>query len=100
MEVTPIISNFRGFDEFSVGGNQFSQPRIALQQLSTTTIARAGEPIQIGGLIQSRLTRALNGLPLGQKDSLGIAGFLFESEAATLSRSELVIMITPTLVGG
>lgn len=100
VEVTPIISNFRGFDEFSVGGNQFSQPRIALQQLSTTTIARAGEPIQIGGLIQSRLTRALNGLPLGQKDSLGIAGFLFESEAATLSRSELVIMITPTLVGG
>lgn len=99
IEVVPVISNFEGFDNFVVGGNESSQPRIALQQLATTTIARPGEPIQIGGLIQSRIENAINGIPLNQKASLGLLGYLFESESQELDRSELVIMITPNVVG-
>lgn len=99
VEVTPIVSNFQGFDNFTIGGNSSSQPRIALQQLSTTTIARPGEPIQIGGLIKSRIASELNNIPLGQKESLGMLGYLLESRAEELERSELVIMITPKIVG-
>lgn len=99
VEVVPVISNLRGFDNIEVAGNEFQQPRIALQQLATTTVARPGEPIQIGGLMQSRIARTLNGLPIGQKESLGFLGYLFESETNEVDRSELVIMITPSLVG-
>lgn len=99
MEVVPIVSTFEGFDNFDINGNSASQPRIALQQLSTTTVATPGQPIQIGGLIQSRMVDSINSLPLGQKESLGIAGLLLESQSQELERSELVIMITPELVG-
>ncbi|MBO9471095.1 hypothetical protein J7355_13420 [Endozoicomonas sp. G2_2] len=95
IEVTPVISSLQGFDAFNVGDFSFSNPRIALSELSTQVITRPGEPVQLGGLITSRVANEMNRLPLRRKT--GLINWLFSSEANELERREMVISITPTL---
>lgn len=95
IEVTPVISSLQGFDDFNVGDFSFSNPRIALSELSTQVITRPGEPVQLGGLITSRVANEMNRLPLRRKT--GLMSWLFSSEANELERREMVISITPTL---
>lgn len=96
IDVVPVITSLRGFDQFVVAGNTFSNPNIALNELATQVITKPGRPIHIGGLISSRFENALTSLPT----DFSIPGlkWLFSSEQNELDRRELVIMITPTLV--
>lgn len=96
IEIVPVVSTFRGFDDYEIDGNVFSQPRITLKQLATQVITRSGEPVQIGGLISSRLTSELRKLPVGDKETLGL-GPLFEAQLNTLDRTELILLVTPYL---
>lgn len=96
MEIVPVVSNFRGFDQFTVAGNQFSQPRVTLKQLATQVKTRPGQPVMIGGLISTRLVSELKKLPLNERLALGFDK-LFESDNNSLERKELILVITPHL---
>ena len=66
-------------------------------EVETTTIVRDGETILIGGLINARKQRSRSGLPvLGR---IPVVGLLFGRKRAIDSKSELVILITPHIVG-
>lgn len=99
LEVVPIISTFKNFDTFSVSGNQFAQPRIVLNQFATNVITRSGEPIQLGGLITSALAKNLTTVPIKEGVFLKAIEPVFGGADNTLSRRELVIVVTPTLQG-
>lgn len=94
INIVPVVTNLNGFDNFSVGGSEFSQPRVLVKQLATQVITRPGVPVQVGGLITSRINEVLRKLPIGDKQSIGL-GPLFESEQNTLERRELILMVTP-----
>lgn len=97
IEVVPIISSVQGFDNFNVGDYEFSTPNIALQELSTSVIARHGETIQLGGLISRRIAEQVNKIPF--MDETGNPfNYLFSSVRNELERRELVLAITPRLL--
>ena len=97
MEIVPVVSNFRGFDNFSIDGNQFSQPRVTLKQMATQVIARSGQPIPLGGLKTTRIENELRTLPSEKLNLLGLEK-LFESERRDTERRELMLVVTPHLV--
>lgn len=98
VNVVPVITSLQGFDQFNIGGSQFSNPNIALQSLATQVITRPGVPIHIGGLISSRLQSTLNTIPVKQSFLDSPLKWLFSSDQNSMERRELVIMITPSMV--
>ncbi len=97
IEVTPVVSTLKSFTDFDIGGNVFSNPNIALQELSTQVITRHGQTVNLGGLIFSRVQDALNGLPHDPGEGKFL-NMLFEGKSAELDRREFVLTITPQLV--
>jgi type II secretory pathway component GspD/PulD (secretin) len=98
IEVTPIISSLQGFDSITVGAFSFNSPSVALQELSTQVIASSGETVQLGGLITRKIAESKTRIPFTDGDG-GIANFIFSSVKNELERRELVLTITPTLLG-
>ena len=70
---------------------------ISLQEADTRVVVHDGETAVIGGLIQEVETKASNGLPV-LKD-IPIVGGLFRFENNTKKKRELVIFVTPRIVG-
>lgn len=88
--ITSQVSNIRELDP------QTGLPLLSQREASTTVRARNGETIVLGGLLQKqeyttkRKTPILGDLPL--------IGALFRSTAREQTDSELVILITPTIL--
>lgn len=66
-------------------------------EVETTTIVRDGETILIGGLINVRKQRTRSGLPVLGK--IPVVGLLFGRKRSIDSKSELVVLITPHILG-
>ena len=100
IDVIPILSALRGFTNLTIGGNTIATPNTPLRELATQVIVRPGETIQLGGIITSRLSEAINRLPSSEKGGFahGITDLLFSSEANEVERAEFVMTITPTIV--
>jgi type II secretory pathway component GspD/PulD (secretin) len=64
--------------------------------VETWLLARSGETVLIGGLIQDSLTRTRNEVPcLG---NLPLLGLLFGQRGRTIDKVELVLLITPQII--
>ena len=74
-----------------------SAPTLEVRRMSTTVELVDGQSFVIGGLLQNNFSDAQDQLP-GLGD-LPILGSLFRSTAYSERKSELVIMVTPTIVG-
>jgi type II secretory pathway component GspD/PulD (secretin) len=70
---------------------------ISLQESDTRVIVRDGETAVIGGLIQEVETEIRNGIPV-LKD-VPVLGGLFRFENKTKKKRELIIFVTPRVVG-
>jgi type IV pilus secretin PilQ/predicted competence protein len=70
---------------------------ISLQESDTRVVVRDGETAVIGGLIQEVETHISNGLPV-LKD-VPLLGGLFRFENKTNKKRELIIFVTPRIVG-
>jgi type IV pilus assembly protein PilQ len=70
---------------------------ISLQESDTRVIVRDGETAVIGGLIQEVETEIKNGLPV-LKD-IPVLGGLFRFSNTTTKKRELIIFVTPRVVG-
>lgn len=71
-------------------------PGLAVRRAQTTVQMSSGGTIMIAGLLRSRTTQGLNGVP-GLKD-LPVIGELFKSRSFQRGESELVFLVTPYLV--
>src|SRR5208282_1855478 len=71
-------------------------PPTSIETTNTTLTTKNGETIVIGGLMRETMTDSINGIPL--LSSLPIFGALFESHSYSLTKVELIIFITPTLI--
>lgn len=75
-----------------------SATRKTTRQLMTTMLKRSGETAVIGGLYTSETSRSQRGIPY--LSNLPLFGALFRSTEKTDSKKDLLIMVTPTIVGG
>jgi MSHA biogenesis protein MshL len=97
MNVRPHINSVNRVATFiSDDGNTSQVPVLDERETDTMVRMRAGETVVIGGLMQNKTTRTTSGVPFFR--SLPIIGRLFESQSDVMSKSELVIFITATIV--
>lgn len=71
-------------------------PSFAKREAETAVVARNKETLVIGGLIQERFDNSSNGIPLFSK--VPIIGNLFKSTTNSKSKTELVILLKPTVI--
>ena len=80
-----------------VDENRSTESSVALttRRAKTTTEVQSGETIMLAGLLQSSSSRGINSIPgLGE---MPIVGPLFRKAKAGDSKTELIILVTPTL---
>ena len=73
-----------------------SNPTIATRKAQTVVTVSSGETMVLAGLIQDTSIKGSSGLPLLSK--IPIIGGLFGTQTLALKRTELVLLITPTVV--
>lgn len=100
LDIWPVISSQSGSDNFTVADDVFTNPRIALNELSTEVITESGKPIQLGGFITKSIEKKLQELPWKDRITNALVNPIFRSEKNDLERRELVLTVTPTIVDG
>jgi general secretion pathway protein D len=75
---------------------QFDAPVISTREAQTQILARHGQTVVIGGLVDRQNDKTRSGIPL-LKD-IPILGYLFSSTRETTTNSELFIFLTPYIV--
>jgi MSHA type pilus biogenesis protein MshL len=93
MNIHPSITAQTGSVTAPDGKSTF--PLLSVRETDTTVRVRDGQTIIIGGLMQEQTEEDYTGVPVLQ--SLPLMGTLFRFKSRTKTKSELVIMITPTL---
>ena len=78
------------------GGTVAGSPAIFERSLQTEVLAQSGQTIMLGGLISENTNKSITKVPfLG--DLPGIGG-LFRSQKDSVTKTELVILITPRVI--
>lgn len=76
--------------------SNIDSPTILQREITTSVAVQSGETIVLGGLIREGEEESENGIPL-LKDIPGL-GYLFKNRSVNKSKTELVVMITPSAV--
>ena len=99
MDIQQTISELDGFIDMG-GGQQGSSgqkaPQTTEREASSTISVRDGDTILLGGFIRDAKTDTESGVPF-LKD-IPLLGSLFKSKSATSKRSELLVLIRPTIL--
>ena len=82
--------------EVSSPTSDTSNPNIATRKAQTVVTVSSGETMVLAGLIQDQTVTGSSGLPLLSK--IPLIGGLFGSQHLNKTRTELVLLITPTVV--
>ncbi|WP_428377992.1 type II and III secretion system protein family protein [Lichenicoccus sp.] len=81
----------------SQGSGSLQIPALTIRRAETTIELGSGQSFAIAGLLQDNTTQANNALPgLGE---VPVLGALFRSDSYTHNQTELVIIVTPYIVG-
>ena len=94
MEIQQEISNV--VDAPTTTISEASSPTINQRQINSTVAILSGETVALGGLIQDQRERAQSGIPFLSR--LPIVGALFRSRSNAVTRTELLVLITPSVV--
>ncbi len=73
-----------------------NSPTISERKISTIVAVPDGQTVALGGLIQSDEEKANSGVP--GLDRIPVLGVLFSNRDTTLTRTELLVLITPHVV--
>jgi general secretion pathway protein D len=92
LEIAQVNDTIQGFDV--IDGNEI--PRIATQEVTTTVTVPDRATIVLGGLVVEDQDRAQSGVPWLSR--IPVLGYLFSSTTKSAERSELVILIQPTVL--
>lgn len=73
-----------------------NSPTIQQRKLASTVATRSGQMIALGGLIRERSTSGRSGIPL--LSQIPVIGGIFGQQTQDGSRTELIILLTPTVI--
>lgn len=90
MQISQEVSNPSG----TVGPNM--NPNISTNVLTTDVAVQSGQSIILGGLITETYIESENGIPVLRR--IPILGKLFSDTSYDVSRSEIVVIIKPTVI--
>ncbi|MCE5199391.1 MAG: hypothetical protein ABFD54_04805 [Armatimonadota bacterium] len=89
----PQVSLITGYTK--VEGSEY--PLTSTREVSTTVVVKSGETLAIGGLLHDEDLVSASKVPL--MGDLPIIGGLFRSNSRNTERTELVIFLTPKILG-
>jgi pilus assembly protein CpaC len=93
MHVTPEVSTIDLANGVILNG--FSIPALSTRRMETDIELREGQSFLIAGLLDNRVTESLSGIPA--LENLPVIGALFRSHNRVKSKTELVVLVTPTM---
>jgi general secretion pathway protein D len=73
-----------------------SSPTISQRRVTSSIAVSDGQTIALGGLIQDSRSKGKNGVPFLQ--DVPVLGWLFGTHSDSLTRTELIVLITPHVV--
>lgn len=76
--------------------SSIDSPTINQREIKTSVAIQSGETIVLGGLIQDDKQNSESGLPGIRK--VPVIGWFFGAESETNTRTELLVLITPTAI--
>ncbi len=91
MEVTQRVDDVKETDTSGI-----DSPTILQREINTSVAVQSGETIVLGGLIRENKEVSDGGVPF-LKDIPGL-GYLFKNERTAKTKTELVVMITPSAI--
>lgn len=94
LKVAPEVSSLDYANAVTVSG--FTLPAISTRRAETIVELKSGQSFAIAGLLDQRTTAQLSKVP-GIGD-VPILGLLFRSKSVNKSNTELVVIVTPTVV--
>jgi pilus assembly protein CpaC len=95
LKVRPEVSEIDPSNSITL--NSIVVPALTVRRMETTVELSSGQSFAIGGLLQSTTSNVLSELPgLGQ---LPVLGKLFSSKNYQNDKTELVVIVTPYIVG-
>ena len=74
-----------------------NSPRFRKREAETSVVLLSNQTLVLGGLIQNRRTHTRNGVPLLHR--IPVIGFLFGFREERIEKTELILVITPRVVG-
>jgi general secretion pathway protein D len=74
-----------------------NSPRFTKREAETSVVLVSNQTLVLGGLIQTRRTFIATGIP--GLSRIPILGYLFGAREEKIEKTELVLMITPRVVG-
>ncbi|MFC1821703.1 type IV pilus secretin PilQ [Thermodesulfobacteriota bacterium] len=98
LTVTPTVS-YNNYVTMVVTVTNDEAPTIAKltkRSVTTSLMVKSGETLVIGGIFKETKGEDVSGIP-GLKD-IPLLGWLFKAEKKTVTRSELLIFLTPTVL--
>ncbi|MHC4975291.1 MAG: hypothetical protein ACYTF7_01645 [Planctomycetota bacterium] len=96
MELNPSVSEGKIRQASNVNNAAITIPDENTNELTTNVLVRDGATIVLGGLFQEKTTIGRKQVPgLG---NLPVVGAAFKGHDDTINRSEIIFMITPTIV--
>jgi len=84
-------------DVIATTSSGIDSPTIQTRKISSSIAVQSGETVALGGMIKEKATNTETGLPFLHK--LPIIGALFGTTSVTTVRTELLILLTPRVVG-
>jgi pilus assembly protein CpaC len=94
LHVVPEVSSLDFANGLTYEG--FNIPSILARRVETDVELRPGQTLAIGGLMDSRILKDVDKIPL--LGDIPILGFFFRSSAARQDRTELLVLVTPYLL--
>jgi pilus assembly protein CpaC len=96
MRVAPEVSQLSNNGAINISGG-LQIPALTTRRADTMIEVASGQSFAIGGLLQNNVTRDINKVPW--VSDIPILGKLFTSERFLRNETELVIIVTPYIVG-
>ena len=93
MKIHPEVSASAGTVTFG----DIIVPKITLEEADTTVRVKDGQTVVIAGLIKESTTKDRKKIPL--LGDIPLLGLLFQRKSDTVDKTDLLIFITPTIVG-
>ena len=95
LEVRPEVSQLDFANAVQISG--FLIPSLLTRRAHTTVELADGQTFAIAGLVDNSMSKAVTKIPI--LGDIPILGFLFRSEEFRRNRTELLVLVTPHLVG-
>jgi general secretion pathway protein D len=97
LKVVPEVSNIDGKDTQVINGEQNVANIYAIRKIETSVMIPSGNTLVMGGLLNDSTTK--NGTKVPVLGDIPGLGWFFRSSGKSQNKQNLIIFITPTIVG-